>query len=156
MRDAKHEWIVALRALTGQEGDTIRWNMEVGRWEFVLTEADGVKRSQFWGWFNRPIDRVSGLYPFRDLDDDALLEALGNLERTFVANRHDGAGSNRREVLKRMRYNRELKRRQFKTAGEAFADMAAERGHRLRGAPLIHVPAHLGVGKYATREERSA
>lgn len=150
MREPKTEWLVALRALTGQEGDTIRWNTSLGYWEFILRGADGVPRSQFWAWFGKPVDPATNLPPFRDLDDQAMGEALANLERSFIGNRHDGAGTTRREVLQRWRYNRDVQRKKYLDAGVAFADMAVDRGRRLRGATLIHVPTHLGVGKRGT------
>lgn len=139
MREPKPAWIAALRALTGCETDTIRFNTLLHRWEFSMAGADGVSRSQFLGVFSAPVDPVTGLHPFRELDDDAMLEALANLEKTFVGNRHDGAGSPWREILRRQRRNEQHQREQYRRAGEAFADMAAERGHRLRGSPLIAV-----------------
>jgi len=144
MRTPKLAWVLALRRLEGCAAAEIRWNETAGRWEFILAGADGVPRSQFYGWFNRPVDPVTGMYPFRELDDDGMREVLANLERTYVANRHDGAGTPRREVLRRYRFNRDLLQSKYRVAGEAFADMAAERGHRLRGSPLIHVPIHIG------------
>lgn len=123
--------------LTGNEGDDIRFNEGLGRWEFVLMSADGIARSQFWGWFNRPVDPVSGLHPFRELDDDAMVAALRNLETTFVGNPFDGAGTTKKEVLKRMGENRTEGQRRWKQGGQDIADMTlnvAGRGHRLRGA----------------------
>ena len=137
MREPKTRWVVALRALTGNERDDIRWNEALGRWEFLLAQADGVVRSEFWCWFDQPIDPVSGLHPPRDLDDDAMLEALRNLETTFVGNAFDGAGTTQAEVLKRMKQNREEGQRRWRQGGVDFADMTlttAGRGHRLRGA----------------------
>ena len=134
MREPKATWVRALRDLTGCEQDGIRWNEALGRWEFLLSGGDGVPRSQFWGWFNRPVDPVSGLHPFRELDDHGMIEALANLERTFVGNAFDGAGSTRKEVLRRMRYNKDQGRKRYQQAGADFVDMAAERGHRIRGA----------------------
>ncbi len=143
MREPKIKWVKALRLLTGNEGDTVRWNEEVGRWEFVLMSADGVPRSQFWGQFYNPFtgepiepDPATGLVPFRDLDDESMTEALANLEKTFVGNTFDGAGSTKKEVLRRMKWNRAEGVRRWKQGGEDFATMAAERGHRIRGALL--------------------
>lgn len=150
MREPKAEWVTALKAL--DSGADLRWNASVGRWEFILSSADGVPRSQFWGWFYQVVngqqvpiepDPVTGLHPYRDLDDAAMAEALRNLERTFIGNPFDGAGSTRKEVRRRMRYNEAHAQRQYRAAGEAFADMAAERKHRLRGAPIIHVATAL-------------
>src|SRR5712671_2451509 len=108
----KPEWLVRLREVDPQAD--LRFNYLVGRWEFILSSADGVMRSQFWGRFYTeapdgtrtpvPVDPVTGLAPFRDLDDAAIKEACANLERTFVANRWDGAGTTRREVLRRHRF----------------------------------------------------
>ncbi len=137
MREPKTRWVLALRALTGNEGDDIRWNEALGRWEFVLISADGIQRSQFWGWYDQPKDPMSGLHPVRELDDDAMIEALRNLEVSFVANPFDGAGTTKKEVLKRIGENRAEGQRRWKQGGIDFADMTlntAGRGHRLRGA----------------------
>lgn len=147
MREAKPQWIADLRALTGQEADTIRWNHAVSRWEFVLTEADGVPRSQFWGWDVNPLtgapitpDEATGLYPFRDLDDATMQTALANLQRTFIGNPFDGAGSTQKQVKQRMRHNRAIRKQQISGAAEAWAEMAAERARRIRGALQFAVP----------------
>lgn len=152
MREAKPEWIAALRGLEGCGDADIRWNESVGRFEFILPGADGIPRSQFWGQFwtwhhgeriNTVPDPVTGLFPFRDLDDAGMREALANLERTYVANRWDGSGTTQREVMKRHRFNMDLRQRKFDAAGAAFADMAAERSRRIRGAPQVAVPSTL-------------
>lgn len=143
MRVPKAEWVAALKAV--DPGADLRWNEAVGRWEFILTSADGVPRSQFWGRFfdqhgqRLPLDPSTGLAPFRDLDDDTMREVLANLERSFIGNRHDGAGSTRREMERRVRYNRDLLAGKYRKAGELFADMVAERGRRLRGGVLVGV-----------------
>lgn len=149
MRIPKAAWVQALKALCGNESE-LRFNESVGRWEFILPSADGVPRSQFWGWFYNPRtgkriepEPETGMVPFRDLDDDAMAEALRNLERTFIGNPYDGAGTTRREMERRIRHNRDHLRRKYTQAGEAFADMAAERGRRLRGAPLVQVATDL-------------
>lgn len=136
MREPKESWVRALRALTGCSSDDIRYNEVLGRWEFIMAGADGIPRSQFWGHFDRPIDPVSGLHPARELDDVGMLEALANLEKTFVGNRYDGAGSTRKEVEKRIKWNAAERKRRYDQHGTDFADLAAERGHRLRGALL--------------------
>lgn len=143
MREPRAAWVAALRRLEGCEDATIEWNAVAHRWAFNIRGADGVMRAQMWGRFDLPVDPVTGLHPFRDLDDAAMREAIANLERTFVGNRFDGAGTTRKEVLRRVRFNRDHLQRQYRAAGEAFADMAAERAHRLRGAPIIHVPVTL-------------
>lgn len=142
MREPKPEWVAALKAACGSNHD-LRWNETAGRWEFIIPGADGVPRSQFWGqFFDRKgvriePDPVTGLAPFRDLDDEAMAEAIRNLEVSFV-------GNTRREMEARIRHNRETLRAKYRAAGEAFADLAAERGRRIRGAPLIHVPVTIG------------
>lgn len=143
MRTPKPSWVRALRALTGYERDDIRWNEALGRWEFLLTCADGVARSQFWGHFAQPVDPVSGLHPFRELDDAGMQEALRNLTRTFVGNPYDGAGTPRKEIERRQRFNETHRRAKYLEAGHLFADMVAERGKRLRGAVQVEVPVTL-------------
>ena len=137
MREPKPEWIAALRRLTGCEQDTIRFNETVWRWEFVLTGADAIPRSQFWGWFNQPADPITGLQPFRELDDDGMREALRNLERTFIGNPWDGLGSTKKEVTRRMKFNEEQKARGYKEAGDAWADMFMERRRRIHAHPMV-------------------
>lgn len=147
MREIKPEWVAALRALTGQEGDTIRWNVALQRYEFVLAGADGRPQSQFWGQYHNPLtgerilpDEVTGLYPFRELDDAGMVEALRNLEMTFVANPYDGAGTTRKQALTRMRHNRALRKKQLRDAADGWADMMLDRSKRLRGALQLTVP----------------
>lgn len=152
MRTPKRKWVEALRALTGQESDDIRWNEALGRWEFVMVGADNIPRSQFWGWFNRPIDPVSGLHPHRELTDQGMVEALANLEKTFVGNPFDGAGTTRREVMKRIKHNRQTQVDRWKAGGQAFADMTLNvggRGARLRGSVTSH-----GTGSAAQSSRR--
>src|SRR5690242_15778613 len=123
MREPKDSWVRALRELPGCSDDTIRWNEAVGRWEFVMRGADGIPRSQFWGDFRRPVDETTGLYPFRDLDDAAMQEAIANLQKTFVGNPYDGAGTTRKEVKRRMDANRAEGLKRWKKGGEMFAEM---------------------------------
>lgn len=137
MREPRRKWVVALKALTGNEADGIRWNEALSRWEFLLAGADGVVRSQFWGYYDRPPDPLTGMHPARELDDDGMREALANLTETFVGNPYDGAGTVQEEVFKRHKFNLQHSRAQYVEAGEAFADMTTDtagRGRRLRGA----------------------
>lgn len=147
MREPKPEWITALRQLTGQERDTIRFNEGVHRWEFQMVGASGELQSQFWGQYHDPRtgarllpDEETGLYGFRELDDAGMQEALRNLEMTFVGNAYDGAGTVRRQALRRMRDNRALRRKHVKEAADGFADAVLERAARLRGAVQLSVP----------------
>jgi len=150
VRTPKPEWIAQLRHLEGCAEADIRWNVAVARWEIVLPSADGQPRSQFWGWFRDangrriPPDPTTGLHPFRDLDDAAMRELIANLEASYIGNPYNGAGTTRREVMRRWRFNRDHQAKQYHVAGALFADMAAERGRRLRGAPLIQVPVTIG------------
>lgn len=148
MREPKPLWVHALRALTGNELDDIRWNEAVGRWEFMLTSADGIQRSQFWGHFDQDPDTFTGLHPFRELDDDGMRQALSNLECTFVGNAFDGAGTTRKEVAKRIEDNRVEGQKRWKQGGIDFGDMVNDRAKRLRGALQLSVPATIG-GKAA-------
>ncbi len=142
-RIAKDAWVSALRRLEGCSDAEILWNEAAHRWEFRLRGADGVFRSQFWGWFSQRIDPTTGLHPFRELDDQAMEEALRNLERTYIANRFDGAGTTDKAVRRNIRFNTEHQRSFYRDAGTLFADMAADRGKRLRGALQVSVPAQI-------------
>lgn len=131
MREPKPQWVEALQRLTGNPTDTIRFNEQVHRWEFIMAGADGRPRGQFWGHFDQPKDQTTGLHPFRELDDDGMREALRNLERTFIGNPYDGHGTTTRHVTRMMEYNRDLRHSKYQAAGELFADMWADRiGHR--------------------------
>ena len=144
MREPKYSWVRALRALTGNEGDGIRFNEALGRWEFMLTSADGVIRSQFWCQFTNPLtgepippDPFTGLAPFRELTDESMIEVLANLESTFVGNPHDGAGTTQKQVMANITHNRAEGLRRWDQGGKDFADMTVNvggRGARLRGA----------------------
>ena len=151
MREPKASWVRALRALTGFEQDDIRYNETLSRWEFILTSGDGVPRSQFWGLFKNPLtglpvtpDPVTGLHPFRELDDEAMRDALKNLERTFVANPFDGAGSTRKEVMRRIEENRAEGQRRYRQGGEDFVDLVNDHAKRLRGATSMGVLTNIG------------
>lgn len=139
--ELKPEWVERLRRSV--PGADLRFNSVAWRWEFVLPSADGIPRSQFWGWFYRKHadgtrtyltpNEVTGLHDYRDLDDEGIEEACENLERTFIGNRHDGQGLPRREIRKRMRFNDELRAKRYKDAGELWADMFLDRLPRMRG-----------------------
>jgi hypothetical protein len=151
MREPKPSWVRALRALTGFEQDDIRYNETLSRWEFILTSADGVPRSQFWGVYKNPLtgmpvkpDPMTGLHPFRELDDETMRDALKNLEMTFVANPFDGAGSTKKEVMKRIKGNRAEGQRRYRQGGEDFADLVNDRAKRLRGATSVGVLTDIG------------
>lgn len=149
--ELKPEWVERLRRSV-PEAD-LRFNYVAHRWEFILPSADGIHRSQFWGRFYvtkadgtreylKP-NEVTGLHDFRDLDDAALEEACENLERTFIGNRYDGAGTTRREVRRRMRYNDELRASRYQAAGELWAEMFLDRLPRMRGTQQVAVATDL-------------
>lgn len=158
MREPRQHWVAALKAACGSDHD-LRWNDTVGRWEFIIPGADGVPRSQFWGWFytkhadgsRTPLapNPASGLHDFREMDDESMAEAIDNLTRTFLGNAFDGTGNTRREVLTRYRWNRDERKRRFDVAGQAFANHLMDNGRKIRGNPLIHLPAHLGAAQSA-------
>jgi len=142
----KPEWIAALQALTGHETDTIRWNAHVSRYEFILTEADGVPRSQFWCQFDGERDPVTGMKPYRPLNDAEMQVALANLQRTFVANPFDGNGTVQREVGRRYFFNKRLQEQRYKERGEEYADFIWEHRRQIRDAgcgPLVTVATEL-------------
>lgn len=108
----------------------VRFNEQVGRWEFVLLSAANRPVSQFLGWDRNPLtgekiepDPVTGLLPFRDLDPTAQNEIIDNMRRTFLGNRHDGDGTWQRKADNANRYNRELRLQNAKRRAEDFAYM---------------------------------
>jgi hypothetical protein len=136
----KPEWIAALRALDDKAD--LRFNHAVNRWEFILTGADMVPRSQFWCVWEGERDPVTGLKPYRPLDDAGMREALANLERTFIGNPYDGAGTTQREVKRRYRYNRDLQAQRYRERGQEYADFIWDHRRQIRDAgagPLIPV-----------------
>jgi hypothetical protein len=147
----KPEWLVRLREVDPQAD--LRFNYLLGRWEFILGSADGIPRSQFFGRFYTeapdgtrtpvPKDPVTGLPPFRDLDDAALEEVCRNMEQTFVGNRWDGAGTTRREVLRRYRANQALRKARYDAAGALWAEMYLDRLPRMRGTQQVSVGVQL-------------
>ena len=149
MRIAKPGWVRRLRDATGSQDSDIRFNEAVGRWEFLVPAASGGLETQFFGWFDEPADPVTGVYPFRDLDEQAMTEVLGSLTMTRLDNRFDGVGSTRKEMLRRYRGNKAAGRAQHLRKGELFADMVHDRARRLRGDPMIVVPSVVG-GRKAT------
>jgi hypothetical protein len=160
----KPEWLVRLREVDPQAD--IRFNHLVGRWEFLLSSADGVIRSQFWGRFYTealdgtrtpvPVDPATGLAPFRDLDDAAIEEACANLERTFVGNRWDGAGSTGKEVIRRQRFNDAHRKAKYRQAGELWADMYLDRLPQIRGTQQVSVAVELVDEHGRTLKQRDA
>jgi hypothetical protein len=140
--EVKREWIAQLQALTGRETDTIRWNTSAQRFEFILTEADGVPRSQFWCEFDGDRDPVTGLKPFRALTDATMRVALANLERTFVGNPYDGNGTPAREVGRRYFFNKRLQEQRYRDRGREYAEFIWDNRRRIRDAgagPLVSV-----------------
>lgn len=142
MPEVKPEWIARLQALTGRETDTIRWNAHVARFEFILTEADGIPRSQFWCDFTGERNPVTGMKPYRALTDASFREALRNLERTFVGNPFDGNGTPAREIGRRYWFNRRLQEQRYKARGEEYADFIWDHRRQIRDAgagPMVTV-----------------
>lgn len=144
----KPEWLAQLRAI--DPGADLRFNEVVGRWEFILTSGDMVPRSQFWGWFRNPLtgqpippDPVTGLHPFRDFDDAAMDEACANLEKTFIGNPYDGAGTTRNEVLRRLAQNRHAKEQYRAQMVEELDARVRDRHRRIVGNPQVSVLADL-------------
>ncbi len=156
MRAPKPEWLRRLRDATGSQESDIRFNEAVSRWEFLVPAAAGGLESQFFGWFVEPADPVTGLYEFRDLDEQAMTEILDSLTTTRLDNRFDGAGNTRKEMLRRYRGNKEAGRKHYRERGELLADMVQDRARRLRGDPLIVVPSVVGGrGQTATAASTS-
>jgi len=160
MPTVKPEWIAALRQIDDKAD--LRFNYHVNRWEFILTGADMKPQSQFWCRFDAtrmetitdPVtgktytqevpdrDPVTGMMPYRDLNDREFAVALANLQRTFVGNPYDGQGTVQRDVGRRYFHNKYLQEKRWQQRGEEFADFVWDHRRQLRDAgagPLITV-----------------
>jgi hypothetical protein len=140
MPDVKPEWLAALRALDDKAD--LKFNYVVNRWQFDLSHADGVLRSQFWGDFSKPRDPVTGLHPYRELTDDTMREAITNLERTFVGNPYDGHGTVQRQAGRAYFANKRLQEARWQKRGEDFANYLWDHRRQIRDAgtgPLVTV-----------------
>jgi hypothetical protein len=143
MYDVKPEWLAALRAVDDKA--ELRFNHTVNRWEFLLSHADGILRSQFWGDFTKPRDPVTGLHPYRELNDATMREALANLEKTFIGNRYHH-GTPWREAGRAYFENKRLQEERWRKRGEDFADFIWDHRRQLRDAgagPMVTVTKEL-------------
>lgn len=146
-RTVPARWLAQLRAVSTADA-TLGFNEVVGRWEFRLRGADGALHSQFYGWFHDPVtgvrlqsDPVTGLLPFRELDDAGMAEVCRNLQATALWNPHDGQGTTQRTVRSRQRYNQELKDKIDARRRAFLTDILAA----ARWAPQVAVPSTYGV-----------
>lgn len=147
-RPVPARWLAQLRAVSTADAD-LRFNEELGRWEFRLLGADGVLQSQFYGWFHDPVtgerlqsDPATGLLPFRELDDAGMREVCRNLVETAIWNRHDGQGTARRTILARQQFNAARRERLRQTRVQHLRD----RLDAVRWAPQVAVPTTYGDG----------
>ena len=128
MREPPVDFVNRLHAQCGSDW-SVRFNVEVGRWEFQSTSAGGMRVSQFFGWYYNPLtleriepDPNTGLAPFRDITDISTQnEILTNLEQSYIGNREDGARDWEALSGNRMRYNMALDTDKRKRRGEDFA-----------------------------------
>lgn len=127
VREAPAAFVAELKRRFGSDQD-VRYNTQVGRWEFLSLSAGGMQVSQFLGWTVNPLtgekvepDPVSGLLPFRELDAEAQAEVIRNLEKSYIGNRHDGAGSWREHQTKTIEHNREIDRKKRREKAEDYA-----------------------------------
>lgn len=117
VREAPAAFVAELKRRFGSDQD-VRFNAQVGRWEFLSLSAGGMPVSQFLGWTRNPLtgekiepDPVTGLLPFRELDATAQAEIVTNLEVSYIGNRHDGSRDWREHRDKTMEFNRRLDRK---------------------------------------------
>jgi hypothetical protein len=144
MPDLKPEWLAALRAVDDKAD--LRFNTAVNRWEFILTGADMQPRSQFWCDFDGDRDPVTGMKPYRELNDAQMRIALENLQRTFVGNPYDGEGTVQRDVGRRYFFNKYLQEQRWQQRGAEYADYIWDHRRQIRDAgagPLITVATEL-------------
>lgn len=135
----KSEWVAALRQIDDKAN--IRWNGLVNRFEFQLSHADGVLRSQFFCDFTKPKDPETGLQPYRELNDETMREALANLEKTFIGNRYHH-GTPWREAGRAYFENKRIQEERWRARGQDFADYLWDHRRQLRdggAGPLVTV-----------------
>lgn len=129
-----------------------RYNESVCRFEFIFRSAGNLEVSQFWGWDRNPLtgepvgpDGSTGLLPFRDLDAVAQQEIIDNCTKTFLGNRHDGAGTWAKQIKERSAGNKALRKARAKQRGEDYAYMIKQvdlrkrwvKDHPRKRKPLI-------------------
>lgn len=128
VREAPAAFVAACQHICGA-GVFWRFNEAVSRWEFVSQSAAGMPVSQFFGWFydpktNRPYppDPLTGLHPYRDLTPDAQTEILAALQKTYLGNPHDGAGTWNRQHAETREHNASVTRRKVRQYAALYAD----------------------------------
>jgi hypothetical protein len=106
----------------------VRFNEALRRWEFIFTSAAGRPVSQFLGWSFNPVtgkpiepDPVTGLLPYRELDDAAQRYVIESCEKTYLGNRHDGSASWKQHTRKTIAHNDNLHRSRRRQQAEDYA-----------------------------------
>jgi hypothetical protein len=110
-----------------------RYNDVLKRYEIITLSAANRPVSQFYGWFRNPLtgkaiepDPVTGLVPFRELDETAQEEVFKSLEQTFLGNPLDGAGSHRASQQRAREYNAALVQKRRKERAETIVGVLKE------------------------------
>ena len=148
MRVPKAEWLAALRQTCGDQV-RLSWNETVGRWQFDILCVDGEYRAQFLCQTHHPMtgeklkEDVHGYLPFRELNDEVLREVLRNLERSFLGNPHDGAGTAQRHVAQRAHFNDAQAARNKRTRLNDLEAIVGEQRNRIQGNVSVAVPVTL-------------
>lgn len=127
-REPPADFVAKLRA-EFPDFQELRFNVTLGRWEFVFLSVVGRPVSQFFGWDRNPVtgeplqaDPATGLLPFRDLDAVAQAEILKSCRDTYLAK--DAAVQTWADKAKdARRHNVELRRKKARQRGEDFAYM---------------------------------
>lgn len=126
-REAPAAFVAELKRRYGSDWD-VRYNTHLCRWEFESLSAGGMRVSQFLGWSRNPLtgeaiepDPVTGLLPFRELDETAQAEILRNLEVSYIGNRVDGAASWKQYQHDRIEYNKALDRKKRREKADDYA-----------------------------------
>jgi hypothetical protein len=135
----------------------VRWNDAVSRWEFVFASAAGQPVSQFYGWdrnpmtgADMPIDPITGLTPFRDLDVAAQHEIIAHGEATYLGNRVDQDHTWRNRTKRIKAYNDALHRKHRREDAENFGYALQQVDIRRPGWRMDHQPAKRGKGPLIT------
>lgn len=135
----------------------IEWDVQFSRWRFFFTSAAGREASWLYMWDRdprtggpAPIDPVTGLRPFRELDAQAQAEIIYHGERTSLTNPLTGAGTwaeaTKRQLDERAADHKKLRREH----GENYA-YALQQVDLRRPWWKHHQPQKKGTGMKAGR-----
>lgn len=120
------------------------WDAKIQRYVVTGRSAAGYPTREVFGWFYDPnvsswnpdtlrfehpvipVDRETGLPPFRELDAQAQAEIIDAMEKTYLANRHDGAGTWQKQRRQVTAHNEQRSAAVRRQDAVDYADMLSE------------------------------